>query len=286
MDNLMPVLLLVLAAVGLISLLSFRYVNQRRLRSRQREGLNLIQALQRMLSHVQRHRGLNYGVMKGAIELDCQILDLKHFISEDIHRIEHSNQWLSTTDSWGTITKTWAKLTNPHGTWICEANFSKHNELVELILDCIDLSVTEYQLIQLQTFDTDRSYGYLWQELLPTAELLGQVRALGTGIAAAGYHSDEDRVRLHELVRAIEVNMDCLWMNILNNQQLERDIDLFLSSVDDSIIVRKPSIMPHEYFNLGTAAIDGLYNHYQLEINHLTDHIFRESPIHPIFNSP
>jgi hypothetical protein len=155
---------------------------------------------------------------------------------------------------------------------------------VQLILDCIEQSIEQYYLARLQTKDTDRSYGYLWKELLPTAELLGQVRAMGTGIAAAGFHSSQERLRIQEMMRAIEINVDCLWVNIINNHDLERDINNFLSSVDEKIMTRKPLILPQEYFNLGTVAIDGLYNHYQLEINHLTGYVYREAPLNPLID--
>ncbi len=282
MENTIDVLLLMFMVFGLIGFITFKYYNQYRLRNRQRVGLQLLQALQRMLAHVQQHRGLNYGSMKGAQELDRKILDVKHFISDDIHRIEHSSAWLPDTQNWQKITETWAKLTIPYNSWNCESNFSKHNELVQLILNCIDSAVAEYYLAKLQTKGTDQSYSYLWQELLPTTELLGQVRALGTGIAACGFHNCEDQRRIQELIRAIEINVDCLWMNIINSYELEHDISKFLSSIDEKIMARKPLILPQEYFDLGTIAIDGLYNHYQLEIHHLIGQIYRDAPLNPL----
>lgn len=250
----------------ILSTILWFFIQRKQAKLSQQVGLSILQMLQNMLAHVQRHRGLSYGASKGVIALTPEIADLKHRISSDIELLEKSRSLLITSERWIRITEQWAKISAQQSEPNSGNILAQHNTLAKMILLIISDTVSIYKLTQLRSADSGNSISYLWQELLTTAELLGQARALGTGIAAAGYSESIDRARLTSLVKEIEGNSDLLWVHISNHQILQDHINKFLLCIEEHINIHKPSVSPEDFFRLGSHAIDGLYEYYKNEL--------------------
>lgn len=250
-----------------VSLTGLWFIIQRKQdKSSQQVGLSILQMLQSMLAHVQRHRGLSFGASKGVIALTPEIAELKHRISEDIGSLEKSRSLLISSERWVRITEQWAKISAQQYETNGGNILAQHNSLAKMILLIISDTVSIYKLTQLRSVDSGASITYLWQELLTTAELLGQARALGTGIAAAGYSEPIERAKLTSLVKEIEGNSDQLWVHISDHEGLQDHINRFLLCIEENINTHKPSVSPEDFFRLGSHAIDGLYDYYKNEL--------------------
>ncbi|MBC9250946.1 hypothetical protein A9179_11715 [Pseudomonas alcaligenes] len=116
--------------------------------------------------------------------------------------------------------------------------------------------------------------GYLpciWREVVQAAEWAGQARALGTGIAAAGHSSAEQRVRLRFLYQKIQLLAGAAFATLQRHAaehpqtkisslpQRERVVADFLRCIEQELLSQeRPTIAAKTYFQHATLAIDEL----------------------------
>lgn len=105
----------------------------------------------------------------------------------------------------------------------------------------------------------------IWREVVQAAEWAGQARALGTGIAAAGRSSAEQRVRLRFLYQKIEQLAGSAFATLqpqcelFHLAQRQRVIEDFLLCIEQELLGREqPTIAAKTYFQRATQAIDEL----------------------------
>ncbi|MBS7724041.1 hypothetical protein I0E51_01160 [Pseudomonas lalucatii] len=116
--------------------------------------------------------------------------------------------------------------------------------------------------------------GYLpciWREVVQAAEWAGQARALGTGIAAAGQSSAEQRVRLRFLYQKIRLLAETAFATLQRHAgehpqgdlfrlpHRQRVIDDLLHCIEQELLGKaQPAIAAKTYFQHATQAIDEL----------------------------
>jgi hypothetical protein len=111
----------------------------------------------------------------------------------------------------------------------------------------------------------------IWRDVLQAAEWAGQARALGTGIAAAGQSSAEQRVRLRFLQQKIQRQagsaFDTLQQHAVRHPQAnafhlrrcEQVVEDFVNCIEQELLGREqPVIAAKAYFQRATQAIDEL----------------------------
>lgn len=152
-----------------------------RLRARLR-AITQLRLLRELLEQVQRHRGLCFGVMSGAHTLESD----RWTVHADVTRLfelaaEHQAN-LAWHESWKQAHPLWLRVdSDRHGDTALKV-LHQHHDLAALILATIEALGHRHDLICLGGL-APQPQG-LWLELLKNAELLGQARAVGTGIVA------------------------------------------------------------------------------------------------------
>ena len=97
-----------------------------------------------------------------------------------------------------------------------------------------------------------------------TAESIAQIRALGTGIAAAKICTRAERIRLTYLCQSLEQSI-----NIQQNQDYLLKIAHLLKVIDNEIIITKPTIKANLFFNIATESIDMILASFDKQLNNV-----------------
>ncbi|MFI8608193.1 nitrate- and nitrite sensing domain-containing protein [Pseudomonas sp. NPDC077649] len=260
-----------LASVGLGLLLGLAFfVLHRRLR---RQRLQLRQAniaqlalLRGLIGAFQRHRGLSNGVLCGDRSLSHDLAGTR----QELDRLIRDVQALASNhaDAWHGLIDHWSRLRDGHGGDAAN-NLLQHHLIIrnsiflmEDVASEIDLGAGRAEL------------GYLpciWREVVQAAEWAGQARALGTGVAAAGHSSAEQRVRMRFLAQKIELLSGAAFATLRRHLahypqddtwrlgQCERMVEDFLRCLEQDLLGREqPVIAAKQYFQHATQAIDAL----------------------------
>ncbi|RKF21425.1 hypothetical protein DBZ36_01895 [Alginatibacterium sediminis] len=236
--------------VLLIVLMVTLAIRERRIsKARFLEGLIWLQKLRNILSLVQQHRGLSNGYVCGDHSLSLRILPLQTQINLQRMALSNHGTWIANNPDWAAIQEHWQRLSTGFEKLDSNNNLEQHSKLISSILYLIDDCAEQHQLYEVKDQD-QRSIRYLWQDLLVTAENVGQARAIGTGVAATGRCTSVNRIRLSYLHQAIsnvsQQNHD------VRNAALNNLLDLLTQKV----IVDSPSVSANDYFDVATLALE------------------------------
>ena len=122
--------------------------------------------------------------------------------------------------------------------------------------------------------DNSESIQFLWQELLFTAESIAQIRALGTGIAAAKVCTRAERIRLSYLCQSLEQSI-----NIQNNPDYLLKISHLLKVIENEIMISRPTIKADRFFNIATESIDMILANFDKQLNNVEYRLHTSSGI-------
>lgn len=246
--------------LGVIVFLAFSYFSrQSAYVDRQSQGLTLLKEFRVLLTQTQQHRGLTNGFLNGEQLLLQQIRSIQSQVSQTIARL-NLEPWIAQSVEWKDINHRWEQIYLEYKVMPPELSLKRHTALIRCILFLIDDCAEHYRLYEIDNSEQG-SIRYLWQDILVTAEHIGQARAIGTGVAAAQVCGSVDRIRLNYLNQAIS-QIDF----IENNNTL----DELKSTIENQILVDPENISPSIYFGLATAAIETLLSNFDrtLEATH------------------
>lgn len=188
--------LLVLIAVSLW----FARMRRKRLHARCEACIHEIEritCLRHLLELVQQHRGLSFGEMGGEGSLPTRRWAVHQEILAQLARCrvhEGSLQWYP---GWHRALAQWAQIDSEEDDVSAEAVLRSHNRMLALLLETIRSIADRHDLECLGSLAT-QPVG-CWLKLLEHTELLGQARAIGTGILVRPGRSDALRSELERL---------------------------------------------------------------------------------------
>ncbi|WP_392340603.1 hypothetical protein [Moritella marina] len=254
----------VLLALGCLAYLFLILQKQKQCRQQlQIDGLVKLNTIRKLLTRVQQHRGLSNGVLHGEEDLKPRLKKLADSIDAIQQDIGDNYPGLLAHDRWQAMLDHWQRLavdcTNLH----VRNNLEQHNKLVLNLLYLIDDIAFATKLHKLNNTHSE-SIQFLWQELLFTAESIAQIRALGTGIAAAKICTRAERIRLSYLCQSLEQSI-----NIQQNQDYHLKISHLLKVIDNEIIITRPTIKAGHFFNIATESIDMILASFDEQLNNV-----------------
>ncbi|USD67822.1 hypothetical protein [Vibrio sp. SCSIO 43136] len=217
------------------------------------QGLNCLLLYRQLLGLIQQHRGLSNGVLCGDNELQKRISPLQGDIQRLVQRINHNHAWLAKQENWLAISEHWQRLSKSFTEQTASNNLQQHNKLIANVLFLIDDIAEQHRLYELKDKD-NRSIRYLWQDLLVTAENIGQARAIGTGVAAAQTCTSVDRIRLSYLHQAIE--------RVSTGNKTAKLLD----TIQQEVILDQPLVKAQAYFELATQALEEVFNDFDASL--------------------
>jgi len=237
---------------------TFFYLNhlhvQKIKKQKQIEGLNVLKRCKIILTLLQQHRGLTTAYLNGGETLLKRIIPLEEDINAKIHQIDLEEAWLKNNLMWNGIKDHWERLLNNYSTYQSEHNFRQHCNLIINLLKLIEYCAEQYNLRGLFSKHL-KNPDFIWSQLLITAENIGQIRAIGTSIAAAKKASNIQLIHLNYLQICIND-----FLNKPNQPFDNKIISDFLNTVNNEIISSSITISTDQFFNLATVVIDDLLN--------------------------
>lgn len=255
---------LVLAACVLIALaLAVFVLHNRRLHQKQahiRLNIRQLALLRVLIGGLQRHRGLSNGVLCGDPGLSQELAATRQLLDEQIRTAAGFSG--SHGDAWNGLIDHWSRLRE--GRCADAANsLAQHHLIIRNSMFLMEDVASE---IDLSEGRADLRYlPCIWREVVQAAEWAGQARALGTGIAAAGKSSAEQRIRLRFLYQKIEQLTGDAFVILQPQRELfrltqrQQVIDAFLLCIERELLGQEqPTIAANAYFQHATQAIEEL----------------------------
>lgn len=240
----------------------FAYQEQQRNRRKlQLDGLTKLNSIRQLLTLMQQHRGLSNGLLHGDTNLKNRLDELSKMINSTQQNIITNYPNLLGNERWQAMLDHWQRLSLHCTKHQIRNNLEQHNKLVLNLLYLINDIAYDNKLHQLNNSNSE-SIQFLWQELLFTAESIAQIRALGTGIAAAKICTRAERIRLNYLCQSLEQSI-----NIQKNQDYRLKISDLLKVIDTKIIISRPIIKADDFFNIATESIDMILISFDQQLN-------------------
>lgn len=242
---------------------------------RELDGLALIKPLFQAVQLIQQHRGLSLGFLGGREGMGGPRAAREKEIIEAFDRLqERLPSELSSSAEWRDIEAGWGHLRAGGLQWTAEENFAAHTRLIRQILLFQVHTADEYGL----TLDFEIDPFYMIDtsvSKLPEAlELLGQVRASGTGMLSGKQATEQQRVRINTLTSHLRMTLDALESNIRKTGRRNPKIRDALSTAFDAITASARQIVgivetdivtgrfassPEDFYETATAALDKGY---------------------------
>lgn len=201
MNSLPIVFMLSGSMVTALSLLALGlHVRQRRQRRLElTHTLHQLRLLRQLIAALQRHRGLSNGVLNGDSNLLAELAQTRQTVDQHMQQ----SLMLSTTqrEAWDALLDHWSRL-RQSGHLTPENNLTQHSLLIRNSLYLLEDIAVSADLTK--EHPALHYVAALWRDLVPATEWAGQARALGTGLAAQGNSTAEQRVRLRFLYQKIE----------------------------------------------------------------------------------
>lgn len=245
--------------------------------SQERKGVEYLDPTLGLLQHVQQHRGAASTFLKGDQSFKTLMLEKQSLIEADLAAIDLIEQKYASEfqsgDRWGRIKSDWLSLQQEVNGLSAAESFSRHTDLISKILafrvyiaDKSNLSLDPNAEIYFLMISTVKSYPQ-------TAEMLGQIRAIGSGALVDASLTDSERVNLEVLVRlattssssAVQDVQQALDANAEMKTRLENmvqstqaDVEAFTELVSTQVLSGDTiTITSKEFFDAATKVIDG-----------------------------
>lgn len=265
--------ILILVSYGLIQA---QLQRRRTIRSRLL-GLRYITYLRKLLEFVPQHRGMANAILQGDSSFKLKIASAQKMVNENIRLLNNDKpqfvEW-ATDHRLQHITSEWQKISEKYNQYSSAECFSKHTALVSEILYLVSEVAEESEILNKKSEYYQMAL-VASQDLPLVTELLGQARGIGTGVAARGKQSSDDKVkllyRLNKLNSMIHTMANNLQKTFLMNSRLSTRSRILLTScqnkttefialLDKNIInSEKIEINAETYYSAGTEAINSSF---------------------------
>ncbi len=244
------------------------------LKQRQQQGVRRILLLKELLVRMQQHRGLSYGALHGDNAMQQRIRSLEMTLSETLKLLQPLQGIPYTRDHWNAFISHWERLQVKNLTLTPENNLAQHNSLIKVVLYLIE-NVAECSDLTRINLSPEFNVSELWKDILPSAEWVGQARAMGAGVLAAGHCGSVERIRLEfiksRIAAGLLIRQDASDDTLQPLRGLIQVIDTQIISADG------PTISPRDYFDIASQAIDKILQQFEIRMQRLSSHL--EMPV-------
>lgn len=244
---------------------------QRQQRAHMQSNLRQLTLLRALIAGFQRHRGLSNGVLCGDAGMSQELAVTRQQLDRHIRDAQPLGG--SHRDAWNSLFDHWSRLREGRS-GDATNNLAQHHLIIRNSIFLMEDVASEVDLSEGRA-----SLSYLpciWREVVQAAEWAGQARALGTGIAAAGHSSAEQRVRLRFLYQKIQQLAGDAFATLQPHSeqfqlpQRQRVIEAFLHCIEQELLGQEqPAIAAKSYFQRATQAIDELLALVDTALQHL-----------------
>lgn len=252
------ILAAVLFLAGMLIINKKKTVLQRTAHTR---GLKTLEQFRHQLSAIQQHRGLMNGYLNGDTSLSIRLRPLKIEIHNSFETLNRENNWLNDNEEWASIHDHWQRLAKSADELSHHNSFEQHSKLIANLLYVMDDYAQAHTLYEIKD-KQQQSIRYIWQDLLQKVEYIGQARAIGTGVLAAGHCSSVERIRIRYLSQTLE--------EYDNNQYVNfKSLKPLLTLIEQEVLIERPVYSPSRYFDAATLALNELFEVFDKKLDEL-----------------
>lgn len=273
-DLLIPGLILAALAFSIASA-GFHRVRRLRktLRQRQTDSIQLIRLLKELLSQIQNHRGLVSVLLNGDTRKRSEITDKQDEITRSFQYLaRHHNPTLLTPTRMQRICDYWQDIVEQLTSLTAEQSFDRHSALIRQVLFQIGDTADNGQLQELP--EIAQPLVTLWANLPAAAETIGQARAVGAGVAAAGHCDSVARIKLRYLHQRVAAALDTLAAQPESAASTcPGKVEHLLNELEQHLLLpAKPTISAAHYFQLASEALNAVYGLFEQANARLEQH--------------
>jgi hypothetical protein len=244
----------------------------------QRQGLLNIRSLKQLIYLIQQHRGMTAAYLNGEQEMLPKINGIRQRIQENINKsdliVDKDNErW------WGFIDH-WQRLST--GCTSAENSFVQHTLLINNLLYLLE-DEAEKGLLFSQFLPQFPQAGYVWREVIGSTEMIGQIRAIGVGVATKKICSSTDNIRLSFLqqqisgvIKTVLQQLYCLPQYLEEHNKLinitQNQTKIFLSTVDQAFLsADKITLDQQVYFEQASLVINSIDDVLEHQLTQITN---------------
>ena len=212
-----------------------RRLQQRRRCAALHLAVSQIRLLRQLIEQVQRHRGLLYGVLSGEGSLEARRWSVNQQVNQLLETCRLHQPTLHRYGTWHAVLACWAQLEEGDDQADPEQMLLAHNEMIRNLLATVAALADRYDLFCLGRL-APQSEG-LWLELLRNTELVGQSRAIGTGIVANRQNLQVWRAQLAALSSQIREMCYAALARLASDPELRGLVSQPVRAAEDSLDV-------------------------------------------------
>jgi methyl-accepting chemotaxis protein len=179
---------------------------------KEQAGIAYTTEVRKLIQHFPEHRGMTHAYLAGKSSYQEKILAKRQKIREDIDIINQLEQrWgkqLKTSQQWLKIKSTWNQLEAEAFSRPANEIFSRHTQLIALVLDLVRNVADNSNLTLDSQLDSNYIQKSITDSLPQVEENLGQLRGLSSGIAAKGTITTEESIKLASKIAMIQQNIN------------------------------------------------------------------------------
>ncbi len=262
-----------------------RFMEQERL------GMEYIPTARQLLEHIPQHRGMTHAYLSGNTRFRDKILAKREHIDRLFAELSaldaRLNSLLKTTDRIETLKRQWLDLKNRAFDMPANEAFNAHSQLIGELIALVRQAADASNLTRSQDLDTFYLMDAAINRLPALTDVMGQIRGLGSGIAASGELPSDKKVRLavlmdqarrgsRELHHALEI---ALHQNASLEQRLQGLDSSVLNSMNEFFILVATelleastiSVAADDIFDSGTQALTGAFQLYDATLTALDE---------------
>lgn len=268
---------IVMLVIVLCSAILGRILHARSVGNSQAAGLANIVKIKRLISLVQQHRGMSSAWLNGDLSKRSNLQNIEQQITKLCTEINKTNigklnpRWIGFLDHWSRLNR---KVEDRD----IGNNFKQHTQMIENLLYLLEDEAERAQLNSTSLPELP-NIGYVWRELVLTAESVGQSRAIGTGVATAKQCTSVDKIRLSFLEKHIKLTSHEILTKLSNLEQYstqhgkllkaaQSKMQQLIETIESELIQASPITMDqNSYFDLASDTIQSLDNIFDSQID-------------------
>jgi HPt (histidine-containing phosphotransfer) domain-containing protein len=238
-----------------------------RIKHRQEElvsqGIMALQQLKQLVVLFQQHRGKSTAYLKGDSSQKPEVVSLQKAIQQKMKGDSKVNDLLKQLNDWKDVEHHWQGLSRNYSSLKAEENFKLHSQLIQATIDLWEDLYFLYLDNIKSTVHTSTSTSTLIEQpglvlLLRSGELIGQLRGLGTGVAASGSCASADKIRLQHLCEQVEGTL----IKVPDSTHLQSGFKTLQGKVIEGIAINQPNYDATGFFAEATQVLNQLYSHF------------------------
>lgn len=263
----MVIYIVILLLMVLVVILLHHYKTKQK-KALQVRGLANIAYLKSLIGAVQTHRGLSSAWLNGDQSKQAMLLTFEQQADSDIKYLQQ-DMAADENGRWDSFVDHWARINQPGNTNDADNNFKQHTQMIANLLYLLE-DEAEHKHLNAMSLQALAHIGFVWRELVQTTEMIGQSRAIGTGIATRKICSSVDKIRLSFLQQNMQktINETLPKLGSLDSESEQHKallttafatMQCLMETIKSDLIqADKITITQDQYFALATNSIKSL----------------------------